>query len=255
MKPNVYRSVLFYTLFLAMLLYWDLVLRIMMSVGRRYALRWGDKMAVQMCTLVFAVSRIYLDHTIEVGSASSLSRLPSRFLLIANHQSIVDIPVLVTAFRRYRLRFVAKSSLFSGVPLISPLLRLQGHAAVNRSLSGEARRDTLKQLDALVARIPSGISPVVFPEGTRTRDGSVGKFRSGAAFHLVRRCNLPIVAVAMNGGWKVATARKLGRNLQGLRYRVFIEGVYPPPSSREETRELMKTIRARIASHVEQMQK
>ncbi len=235
-----------------MLFYWDLVLRVHIVAGRRFALQWGDRMVVRMSRLVFAVSRIYLDHTIEVTSADDIDSLPPQFLLVSNHQSIVDIPVLVTAFPDHRLRFVAKSRLFSRVPLISPLLRLQGHAAVHRT--GNMRR-TLEELGRLVSQIPSGICPVVFPEGTRSRDGTVGRFRSGAAFHLLRSCNLPVVAIAMNGGWKVSTAGRLGRNLQGLRYQVSIEGVSRPPRSREEAERLMETIRTRICARIDSMQR
>lgn len=240
MKPRAWRSILFYVCFLSLLLTYDLLLRLRMIAGRQHSLAWAKRMAPQMSRTVFAVTRVYMDHTIEVSGTIRRSELPDRFLLVSNHQSIVDIPVLASVFPHHSLRFTAKHSLFRHVPLISPMLRLQGHAAVYR---GTSRRKTFRELERLGRLCRREGCPVVFPEGTRSRNGELGRFHAGATSYLTETCRLPVVCVTMDGGFRVADASSLGTNLQGCRYRVYLEGVFPCPIDREETEHLLGKLR------------
>src|SRR5690349_18516511 len=125
-----------------------------------------------------------------------LERVPRAkpFLFISNHQSIYDIPVLFW-YLPYQLRIIAKDSL-GRFPVLGWHLARTGHVLVQRQNPGAT---VFKKVSALMR---AGDSLIVFPEGTRSRDGVVGKFKGGI-FLLAIEAGLPIVPVAIDGTRRV----------------------------------------------------
>jgi 1-acyl-sn-glycerol-3-phosphate acyltransferase len=108
----------------------------------------------------------------------------------ANHQSLYDIPILFWSIPR-QLRIIAKASLGT-IPFLGWHLRLAGHLLVDRDKPGAG---ILKRMRGLVAE---HASLIVFPEGTRSIDGAVGRFKGGV-FLLAIEHGLPIVPVSVRG--------------------------------------------------------
>lgn len=120
------------------------------------------------------------------------------YIAVANHQSVIDILVLFVTLPRLPIRFIAKQILFY-IPLFGWYLWLTGYVAVNRGDRPKAH----KSLEKAALRISSrNTTIVVFPEGTRTLDGSVKRFKKGA-FVLAIQCGAPIVPIALAGGYGV----------------------------------------------------
>jgi 1-acyl-sn-glycerol-3-phosphate acyltransferase len=113
-------------------------------------------------------------------------------VFMANHESWLDIPVLLAAIPG-QVRFLAKSSLFS-IPFLGWAMRSMGFIPVDR----ENRRTAIKSFEAAAARIRSGRSVLVFPEETRTSDGSLLPFQRGG-FLIALKAALPIVPVGLDG--------------------------------------------------------
>ncbi len=112
---------------------------------------------------------------------------------VGNHQSAMDIPIVITALRG-RVRFMAKDSLFR-IPLFGRLLSRYDYVPVDRS---RARR-TARSLDAMIGRIRQRpVSLAVFPEGTRSVDGGLLPFRKGA-MKICQRAGLAVVPFAISG--------------------------------------------------------
>lgn len=111
-------------------------------------------------------------------------------IVVANHASIYDIPTLFTAIPR-QLRLMAKAPL-GLVPFIGWHLKLSGHLLVDRKNPGAAIFKKMQRM----AR--SGASLLVFPEGGRSRDGQLMKFKGGV-FLLAIESGLPIVPVTIIG--------------------------------------------------------
>jgi 1-acyl-sn-glycerol-3-phosphate acyltransferase len=107
-------------------------------------------------------------------------------IVIANHPTLIDITVLTVAVGPACI--VAKKALFSN-PLVGPLLRACGHIAVG--VPGDGRESAVDQIEA---RLRAGHVVILFPEGTRSPVGGLGRFRLGA-FELARRTGLPILPV------------------------------------------------------------
>jgi len=129
---------------------------------------------------------------------SGLERLdPSRpALFVANHQSWIDVPALFMAIPG-PLRFLAKREL-AGVPFLGAYIRAMGMVFVDRSNSRRATSSVGRAADLL----GRGHHLVSFPEGTRSRDGRPGPFRSGG-FGAALESGADVVPVALVGPARV----------------------------------------------------
>lgn len=110
----------------------------------------------------------------------------------ANHASTLDIFV-VFGHLPVEFRIIHKRSI-SFLPFVGWAIAAGGHVAIDRSHPFRARRS----LDAAARRIRGGTSVVVFPEGTRSADGSVGRFKRGS-FRLAIEAGVPVVPVSLAG--------------------------------------------------------
>ncbi len=113
-------------------------------------------------------------------------------IFCANHPSAMDIPILLVCLP-VQFRFVAKRTLFH-VPFLGWHLRRSGHIPVDRDRPHKA----MKSLDQAAERIRAGCPVVLFPEGHRSRDGSMGPFRTGS-FYLAVRSGVPVTPITIRG--------------------------------------------------------
>lgn len=150
-----------------------------------------------------AVARLWAWTILGIGGirlrVRGLDRLdPGRhYIFIANHQSYLDIPVLVQSLPQFQLRWIAKKEVVY-IPFLGWALWAGGHILVDRSdrASGMASFRKAKE------RIARGVSVVIFPEGTRSSGGQVRPFKRGG-FLLAAQTKTPIVPVTINGSWAV----------------------------------------------------
>jgi 1-acyl-sn-glycerol-3-phosphate acyltransferase len=115
------------------------------------------------------------------------------YVFMVNHQSNVDIPVLVQSLRQFQLRWIAKKELLR-VPLFGWAMWATKHITVDRSDPSDA----IKSLERAKDRLATGISIVVFPEGTRSRNGRLSPFKKGG-FLLAAKTRTRIVPVTIVG--------------------------------------------------------
>jgi 1-acyl-sn-glycerol-3-phosphate acyltransferase len=115
---------------------------------------------------------------------------------MANHQSYMDIPTIF-AFLPVQFRIIAKESLFK-VPFMGWHLSRAGNIPINRS----NRREAMRSIARAAERIREGTPVVVFPEGTRSRDGHLQPFKVGS-FNLDASAGVPIVPLSIVGTCKV----------------------------------------------------
>lgn len=111
---------------------------------------------------------------------------------MASHESLVDIPLLLAAIP-HDVRFLAKRSLFF-VPFLGWSMWLAGFIPVDRERKEKAR----DVLEAVARRLRTGCSVLVFPEGTRSKDGSLGPFKK-SGFLVALKAELPIVPIGVSG--------------------------------------------------------
>ena len=168
---------------------------------------WPVRTLVQVTfSIYFRMSRIGCDHIPRRGPA----------IIAANHRSFLD-PFVIGTMARRPLYYVAKRELFEIHPVISWLMSALGAFPVDR---GHGDRDTIETAKELLAR---GEVVLIFPEGTRTRPGPLGKPKRGVG-RLALETGAPVVPVAVHGteairrGWRVRPHRVRVRAGRPLRF-------------------------------------
>ena len=114
------------------------------------------------------------------------------YIVVANHQSLIDIYLLFGA-APIDIIWVMKREL-RRVPFLGLACDRMGYIYIDRGNTEAA----LRSIAAAKHRIKEGVSVVFFPEGTRSRDGSLGTFKRGA-FHLATQLGLPVLPITIKG--------------------------------------------------------
>lgn len=115
------------------------------------------------------------------------------YVYMSNHQSHLDIPMLYAALPSPTIRMLGKKELFQ-IPIWGRGLRAAEFIEVDRSNHQRA----MKSIEYAAQLVRDGVSIYLAPEGTRSRDGTIGKLKKGG-FHLALGTGAPIVPVAIRG--------------------------------------------------------
>lgn len=137
--------------------------------------------------LSLALAGVGLD---VVGAQHLWSHRPAVFIF--NHQSALDVLVIANLVGRDVTGVVKREA--SHDPRFAVLGALAGVAYVDR----RDHRQAVAALSDVVNRIDSGVSIAIAPEGTRSRTGAVGPFKTGA-FHMAQQAGVPVVPVVLRG--------------------------------------------------------
>ena len=151
---------------------------------------WGNIPAMIwsriLCTL--SLVRVKVQGNENIDSKAS-------YILVANHQSIYDIP-LVYGWLNNNFKWIMKKEL-RRLPIIGKTCELMGHIFIDRSHPMRAKQS----LEVAKKNLKQGESSIfLFPEGTRTRNGKIQRFKRGA-FTIARDLHLPIVPVTIIGAY------------------------------------------------------
>jgi 1-acyl-sn-glycerol-3-phosphate acyltransferase len=149
----------------------------------------------------FLVGTYYL-----MGSSMNFKntyQLPSHrpIIFIANHQSLYDIPPLIWFLRKHHAKFISKIELTKGIPSISFNLKYGGGANIDRKDSKQAVAEILKLAERMKK---NNWSTVIFPEGTRSKDGKLKPFAIGGVATILKKApNALIVPIVIRNSWKL----------------------------------------------------
>ena len=196
---------------------------------------FGHRCARAWAWLVLKTTGVH----VSVRGAEQLDPRRS-YVFASNHQSIYDIPIVFTALP-LQLRIVAKASL-GNFPFLGWHLRRTGHLLVDRKNPGAG---VVKKM----ARLVSGAkSLIVFPEGTRSVDGTVARFKAGM-FLVAIDAGLPVVPVSIAGSRHVMLKGRLmtcpGRVTLTVHEPILTAGV-----GRQGARDLAERVRAVVIQDV-----
>lgn len=161
-------------------------------------------------------------------------------IYMGNHQGNFDILALTRAIPRL-FSWVAKEELFR-IPLFGAAMKRAGYVPLDRSDG----RKALKSMKQAAERIASGASVVIFPEGTRTQDGSLLPFKRGA-FLLAVKAGVPIVPFTINGSREINPRNRM--ELRPGTIQVSFAPAIEVPGVPEA--ELMERVREAIAARLE----
>jgi len=123
-------------------------------------------------------------------------------LIIMNHQSLLDIPMVCSSVRGGYPLIVTRERYRHWIPLISHMIRLYQYPVVDPMAN---RRDARGMTDNLSEVARSAEVPVaIFPEGTRTKDGNIGRFKKAGLRRILQARAWKIYILVGDGFWKYA---------------------------------------------------
>lgn len=169
------------------------------------------------------------------------------YVIVINHNSMVDI--LALYFLPLNFRWVSKREVFR-IPYIGQLLTIHGDIAIDRSKGADSMRKVTEDGKMWIGR---GASIAMFPEGTRSKSGEMGRFKQGA-FALAKEAGVEILPVVMHG------TRTVLNKFYLVNWRNVLKVSVLPPISAEEVAatpmpELMEKTRTMMYEKYNQLRK
>ena len=188
-------TIVFLPVFALVLLVFDVAQRCARLFGQRPqeyvagALQVALVWAFHLCG-----TRLYVDRAPGVERGG-------RYIVVSNHQSMFDIPILGSLLFANFPKYISKRSLGRWIPSVSYNLRRGGHVLIERSDAPAA----LAAIRELGARVREGqASAVIFPEGTRSRHGTLGKFKRAGTLALLEEApDAPVLPVVIDESWRL----------------------------------------------------
>lgn len=179
---------------------------------------------------------------IRVSGAENLER-GRAYVLISNHRSYLDPPALLTSLRK-RLGFIAKKELLR-VPVLGQGMRYVNAIAIDRS----DRTKAVQTMQAAAERLRSGISYIVFAEGTRAGAEELLPFKKGG-FYMALETRAPIAPVAIKN-----TGRLMGKGAGEARPGIVEIKILPAVeterlSTDQDVEQLIEQVRTMIAKEL-----
>ncbi len=170
------------------------------KVGHYYARLWG-RMALLADRVKVNIEGI--DHLNGTGP----------YIFMSNHQSYYDVFTLLGRLP-YQFKWLVKKELFS-IPFFGWTMAAVGYISLDRG----GTRGTVEAMNDAARRIRDGMSVVIFPEGSRSPDGSIQPFKKGG-FTLAIKSKVPIVPIAISGTRDIMPKDKLTVAPGEIRMRV-----------------------------------
>lgn len=223
------------------LVFWPLV---RLWPGRRDALMWPFQKVVAGGIVVL----------IRAGGASirRQGRVPAgrAVLVLMNHQSVVDVPVLYGLFEGPPLAVITRTRYGRGAPLVSLMLRLLDYPLVDpdgdpRGAIARLRKAAQKETHSLL----------LFPEGHRSPDGSIAPFESAGIRVILGQGRRPVYLFVTDGYWMCRRLPDFLFHLGEIRGRTEVLGPFEPPESAADLPAFIDDLRAKMAAHLEKMRR
>ncbi|MCB4798423.1 lysophospholipid acyltransferase family protein [Neotamlana laminarinivorans] len=163
-------------------------------------------------------------------------------IIVANHQSMYDIPPLIWYLRKHHVKFISKKELGKGIPSVSYNLRHGGSVLIERKNPRQSIPAIIKFGEYIEK---TKRAAVIFPEGTRSRTGKPKPFQTKGLEILFKKIpSAIIVPVTINNSWKLL---KYGKFPMGIGAHLKINVHKPLELSKfEDKTALIKAIESTI---------
>jgi 1-acyl-sn-glycerol-3-phosphate acyltransferase len=162
---------------------------------------------------------------------------------MSNHQSNFDIPVLL-AYLPVQFRWLAKAELFK-IPIFGRAMRGAGYVKIDRFNQESA----FESINEAARKMKNGVSIMIFPEGTRSRDGNIRPFKKGGFFMAVD-AGVPIVPVILLGTWTLMDKSSLRINTGEVSLNIETP-IATTDYTRDNKDDLIESVRAVICDGFE----
>lgn len=165
------------------------------------------------------------------------------YIFMSNHQSYYDVFTLL-GHLPYQFKWLVKKELFS-IPFLGWTMAAVGYISIDRGGS----RDTVEAMNEAARKIRDGMSVTIFPEGSRSPDGSIQPFKKGG-FTLAIKSKVPIVPIAIDGSGGIMPKEKFTVSSGEIRIRMD-RPIETKSYSLKDREVLMKKVRETICKNFE----
>jgi 1-acyl-sn-glycerol-3-phosphate acyltransferase len=233
-------SVIFYLLFGILLVLFEVIQRISFNVFGYQA----HKTSVDIVNGLFLVILHVVGTTFKFEISEGVPK-NAPVIIVSNHQSLWDIPPIIWFLRKIHPKFISKIELGKGIPTVSYNLRKGGSVLIDRKNPAQATKEVEKIAKYISEK---NRSVVIFPEGTRSRDGVPKKFyRKGLITLFEHAPDAYVLPISINNSWKL---QRYGMFPIPLFTRLTFY-VHPPLKVSDFEKEvLVNTVEAQIKSKI-----
>lgn len=238
---------LFLVIYLVLILLWAIISLVVMGLATLLSLPFDKERRMVMALSRWVARVVYLASplwSVKVVGAENVDPA-QRYVITSNHQSFFDIPLLFF-LPVWKFKFVSKIEVRK-IPAIGWMLGMRGDIVIRRGTASAATT----VMEEGTAHLQAGTSVAIFPEGTRTKDGEVHRFKEGA-FRLAQENGVAILPCVMDDTKKLFSAR--GLNPRKLTVRILpaigVEEVQQTPAKElaKRVEEMTRTALAEIRS-------
>jgi len=177
---------------------------------------------------------------------------PENRVVIMNHQSVLDALIAYRVNKGYLMLIPTRRRYAWGLPGVSPFIRM-----ARFPLIAQTRKSLRADLDAIgeaADRCGRGeASFFIFPEGHRTKDGTILPFMIRGLSLVLDRAPLPVYCIVGDGMWHIRTMADTFTNVAGTRIRVRIIGPFEPPADASDIPDFLVFLRERMIATLDDM--
>lgn len=165
------------------------------------------------------------------------------YVYMSNHQSNFDIPVLLACLP-VQFRWLAKAELFK-IPIFGRAMRGAGYVKIDRF----NQQSAFESINEAAAKMKDGVSVMIFPEGTRSRDGKIRSFKKGG-FVMAVDAGVPIAPIVLKGTRAIMEKSSLRINTGEVSLNIETP-IATADYTRENKDDLIESVRAVIRAGFE----
>lgn len=220
-------GVIFLTIYYGIRVYFYMRIQGNKSVFTIHAMEWAKKL-LKICGVTLTVNNIY-DTNLE-----------NDFVIVPNHTSLLDIPVLIASIPHIRIMY--KRDL-EKVPIFGWIMKNSPFIALDR----DDPKRALAILQNTIESMIGGSSIVVFPEGTRASGESLGEFKRGA-FYLAMKAQKPLLPVSIVGTHKVLPSSSIIIRPYPVTLNISKPIEIPDSITRAEEKKIISEVRSIISN-------
>jgi 1-acyl-sn-glycerol-3-phosphate acyltransferase len=187
------------------------------------------------------------------ASFSRSGKVPARSgprLVLMNHQSLLDIPTIFLVCAPELPPIVTRARYGRRVPLVSLMLRILEYPLVDPEREPRTAIATLRR-----AAEASAQGLLIFPEGHRSRDGSIGPFETAGLRVVLGQRRMPVYLIVTDGFWVSRRLSDLVFRVHEIRGRTEVVGPFEPPARSQELPRFVEELRERMIAQLEAMRR
>ncbi len=191
--------------------------------------------------------------TIGGAGIPTLPAIPGRgdTLVLMNHQSLLDIPLVVASVRNAYPRIVTRKRYFRWIPLISHMVRLYQYPVVDPSANAGTTRRMLGSIRD--AARTTDVPLAIFPEGTRTRNGEIGRFKTTGLGLILEERPWTVYVLVADGFWQRAKLKHFLGGMGAIRGRIELIGPFQWADEGADPAPFIQEMREHMARRLAEM--